>query len=62
MTCMVSFRPEQRTGPIFKFFRCSNYFIAQKVYFAVNASLGWLNNVSCFFVFPANHKWSISVH
>ncbi len=39
--------------------------MSQKVYqvfLAFNASLRWLNNVSCFFVIPANHKWSIIVN
>ncbi len=34
MTGMVSFRPKQRTGPFFKFYRCSNDFILQKMYFS----------------------------
>jgi hypothetical protein len=46
------------TGPFFKFFRCSNDFVLQKAYFAVNASLRCLNNDQLLiFVFPANHKW-----
>jgi hypothetical protein len=32
--CMVSFRPKLGTGPFLKFFRCSNDFITQKVYFS----------------------------
>ncbi len=32
--CMVSFRSKYRTGPFFKFFRNSNDFISQKVYFS----------------------------
>jgi hypothetical protein len=32
------------------------------VFLAINASLHWLNNVSCLFLsFPTNHKWSIIV-
>ncbi len=31
---MVSFRPKERTGPYWKFFRCSSDFILQKVYFS----------------------------
>ena len=33
-------------GAISKFFRCFNDFVMQSVFLAVNASLGWLNNVS----------------
>jgi hypothetical protein len=33
-TCMVSPRPELGKRPIFKFFRCSNDFITQKVHFS----------------------------
>ncbi len=36
--------------------------IAKSVFLAVNASLRWLNNVSCFFIITANHKWSIFVY
>jgi hypothetical protein len=34
MTCMVSSRPKYGTRPVLNFFRCSNDFITQKVYFS----------------------------
>ncbi len=47
-------------GHFFKFFRCSNDFISQKVYFL------WLMRVyvdlimlAAYFVIPANQKWNI---
>jgi hypothetical protein len=44
---MVSTRSKYGTGPFLKIYCCSNDFITQKVYFfAVNASLCSLNNVS----------------
>jgi hypothetical protein len=36
MTCMVSFSLNRGRGNFLKFFRCSNDFIKQKVYLAVN--------------------------
>jgi hypothetical protein len=34
MTCMVSFRPNSGTRPVFLIFRCPNEFIKQEVYFS----------------------------
>ncbi len=51
MTCLVSFRPKQRTWPFYKFVRCSNDFILQKLYFSrlMRVSVG-LIMVSCLFL------------
>jgi hypothetical protein len=41
ITCMVRFRPKQRKGPFLKFYH------TKIVFLEVNASLRWLNYVSC---------------
>jgi hypothetical protein len=55
---MVSSKPKQRRRLVITYFRGSSDFIMQSVYLAVNASLCWLNNVSCVFLsVPTNYKW-----
>jgi hypothetical protein len=53
MICIVSFR----TGPVFEFFRCSNDFMLQKVYFSrlMRVYVG-LIVLALIFVIPANHN------
>ena len=52
MTCIASSQPQYGTGPVFKFFRCSNDFTTQKVCFSRSMqSLRWLSfNVSCVYI------------
>jgi hypothetical protein len=54
------------TRLVFNFFRCSNDFITQKVYFSLfmRVYVGLINSMGelLIFVIPADHKWSIIVH
>jgi hypothetical protein len=47
---------------IFKFLRGLRLFDGLYLLLLVPDCVGLINNVSCFFVIPANHKWSIIVH
>ncbi len=49
MTCMVSSRPKKMTRRVFKFLRCSNVFITEKVFFSrlMRVYVGLIMLVAC---------------
>jgi hypothetical protein len=46
MTCIVSCRPKNGTGPFLNSLIAPRFYNTKRVFLAVNASLRWLNNVS----------------